>query len=123
MNSFNHYAYGSIGDWIYKVIGGIKPDENNPGFKHFCIAPEIGGDLEFANTNYESVYGTIGVNWKKSGDKVQLHITVPVNTTATVVLKQAKEVEKSDGLVFAEKVAGFAAEVGSGDYNITFIEK
>ncbi|MBE5910135.1 glycoside hydrolase family 78 protein [Pseudobutyrivibrio sp.] len=122
MNSFNHYAYGSIGDWIYKVIGGIKPDESNPGFKHFCIAPEIGGALEFANTNYESVYGTIGVNWKKSSDKVQLHITVPVNTTATVILKHAKEVENSDGLSFTVNAAGYIAEAGSGEYNITYIE-
>ena len=84
MNSFNHYAYGAIGDWLYKVIAGINPVENEPGFKKIIIKPAIGGDLTYASATYESLYGTISSAWKIENGKVVLEVKIPANTTAEV---------------------------------------
>ena len=55
MNSFNHYAYGAIGEWLYSRVAGIKLDENKPGYKHFFLAPHPGGELDFVNSSFESM--------------------------------------------------------------------
>ena len=120
MNSFNHYAYGSIGDWIYRVVGGIKPDESNPGFKHFVIAPEIGGGLDYAKTDYESIYGNIHVDWKNENGLVALNLTIPANTSATIFLKQANALKDCDGIAFEKSEIGYVSKVPSGTYHITY---
>ncbi len=120
MNSFNHYAYGSIGDWIYKVVGGIRPDKDNPGFKHFFIAPEIGGDLEYAKTNYESIYGEIKVDWDRKQNVINLEAVIPPNTTATILLKQAIRIKENDGITFEKCNLGYMANVNSGTYHISY---
>jgi alpha-L-rhamnosidase len=84
MNSFNHYAYGAIGQWLYEGIAGISPLE--PGYKKILIAPKPGEQLEHASAEYNSVYGIIASNWKKTDNKLQLDVTIPPNTTATIVL-------------------------------------
>jgi len=86
MNSFNHYAFGAVGEWLYSTIGGIAPIE--PGFKHFEIAPKPGGGLTWANTSYRSIHGMIRSEWKLDGNTFTLEIEVPVNTTATVMLPE-----------------------------------
>lgn len=86
MNSFNHYALGAIGEWMYKYILGIRPDESSPGYKHFFIQPVPGGSLRWAKGFYHSVAGTIGVNWEQTNGLFNLEVTIPVNTTATIYL-------------------------------------
>jgi len=98
MNSFNHYAYGSIGDWIYSTLGGIKAAA--PGYKKIQIAPQIHPQFTYVNCGYESVYGRIESNWETKDGRFTLHITIPANTTATVVLPD-----------------GRTEEIGSGQYN------
>ena len=61
MNSFNHYAYGAIGDWMYSVVAGIEIDEAQPGYKHIVIAPRPGGGLTYAKASVESVYGKVAI--------------------------------------------------------------
>ncbi|GAB2572632.1 glycoside hydrolase family 78 protein [Gracilibacillus alcaliphilus] len=90
MNSFNHYAYGAIGDWLYRKVAGIELDEEVPGFKQFMIKPHIGDGLDWVEAKLESVYGTIRSAWKKTDDSISLEVTVPSNTTATVVLLKTK---------------------------------
>ena len=84
MNSFNHYAYGAIGQWMYEGIAGISALE--PGYKRMRIAPTPGGPLEFASAEFESVFGQISSAWKLVDDGLEVGITVPPNTTAEVVI-------------------------------------
>lgn len=103
MNSFNHYAYGAIGEWLYTYIGGIKIDEENPGYKHFYLAPHPGGGLTNAKVEFETMYGKIKSDWKIEADNFIYEVEVPANTTATVILPNTKEVK----------------ELGSGKYSFT----
>jgi alpha-L-rhamnosidase len=86
MNSFNHYAIGAVGEWMYRNILGIQPDPASPGYKHFFIAPRPGGGLTYAKGMYHSIAGTIAVRWEKTDSKLFLDVDIPVNTTATVIL-------------------------------------
>lgn len=120
MNSFNHYAYGAIGEWIVRVAAGLEIDEKNPGYKHSVIYPRLGGGLNYLKAEYQSVYGTVRSHWEDKGDKVVLHVSVPVNTTADICLDEAKEVVESDGLSFTLSDGIMKAVAGSGEYTITF---
>lgn len=84
MNSFNHYAYGAVGDWMYRRIGGIEA--SSPGYQSIVVDPQIGGGLTQADTSFKSVYGTYRTAWQKSGSNYSLQVTVPANASATVVL-------------------------------------
>jgi alpha-L-rhamnosidase len=84
MNSFNHYAYGAIGQWMYERILGIYPME--PGFKKIRFAPLPGGPLTSAKGEYNSPYGIIKSEWKLENNNFTLNVTIPANTTAQVVL-------------------------------------
>lgn len=86
MNSFNHYAYGAIGDWMYAVIAGINMDESAPGFHRMIIAPHPGGRLTHAAGELETQYGRIRSAWSVNEGKISIDITVPPNTTAQIVL-------------------------------------
>lgn len=125
MNSFNHYAYGAIGDWMYRNIGAIS--NGSPGYKHSIIAPKPGGGLSFASGSYESVYGTIATDWKLDGKDFTLDVTIPENTTSTVVLPAGSAwaitegglpVADAEGVTVGESAVGSTSlEVGSGTYS------
>ncbi len=126
MNSFNHYAYGAVGDWMYRHIAGIQHDPDNPGYKHTIIHPRPGGDLTHAKGKYESVYGTIVSDWEQKDDTFRLNVTIPVNTTATVYVPADSEwavtesgdlAHEAEGVTFVGMEDGHAVyEVGSGSY-------
>jgi alpha-L-rhamnosidase len=84
MNSFNHYAYGAIGAWLYAHVAGIQAAE--PGYKKIRIAPQPGGGLTWAKATLNTLYGKISSDWKLEGDALSLTVTVPPNTTCEVVL-------------------------------------
>ncbi|WPR70151.1 family 78 glycoside hydrolase catalytic domain [Flavobacterium sp. NG2] len=84
MNSFNHYAYGAIGRWMYERIAGIKPIA--AGYKEIEIAPVLGGPLTAASASYDSPYGKINSSWKFENGNFNLEVTVPSNTTAKIVI-------------------------------------
>ncbi|WP_243350235.1 alpha-L-rhamnosidase [Parabacteroides sp. FAFU027] len=89
MNSFNHYSFGAVGDWMYSYSLGIARDENSPGFKHFILQPEPDptGKMTFAKGYYESMYGRIESSWQKTATGCEYCFVVPANTTATLKLK------------------------------------
>ena len=120
MNSFNHYAYGAIGEWMYRAMAGIEADENQPGFKHAIIYPRIGGGLKYTDASYHSVYGDVRVRWEAEGKQVNLIVQIPVNTTAQICLDQAGTVKEADGLDFVRTEEGMKVEAGSGTYRIVF---
>jgi alpha-L-rhamnosidase len=86
MNSFNHYAFGAIGEWMYSRVAGIDLDPDVPAYKRFLIQPEIGGGLTWVRASLDSVYGKIESRWKVSSGKLVLEVTVPSNVEAIVVV-------------------------------------
>lgn len=127
-NSWNHFMMGQIEEWFYRSLAGIVPDEDNPGFKHFFIQPEIVGDMTFVKSSYQSVYGLIVSEWEKNENNTAFKIEVPANTTATIVLpvdansrinvngKPIKEFKKNLKLDKTAKKPTFT--IGSGSYII-----
>ena len=129
MNSFNHYAYGAIGEWLYTYVAGIAIDPENPGYKHFFLNPHPGGGLNHANAELETLYGKISSSWKISGADFVYEITIPANTSALVTLPNAKLNEvKIDGtslldfktLIDEVKDNNITLKMGSGKYNISW---
>lgn len=126
MNSFNHYAYGAIGDWMYRVVAGIDLDSENPGYKHIHIKPQPGQGITFAEAKLESMFGEIKSAWVKNAEGMEININIPSNTTATVVLPDAKVQNVFEGekrLKEVESVGkpeqlenGARFELGSGEY-------
>lgn len=86
MNSFNHYAYGAIGAWLYGVVAGLQPDPDRPGYRHLIIAPRPGGGLTRARARQHTPYGIAESRWTLRGDRFELRVVVPPNATATVRL-------------------------------------
>jgi alpha-L-rhamnosidase len=86
MNSFNHYSFGAIGQWMMAYSIGIQRDE--PGFKKFILQPEpdLSGQMTWAKGYYDSPYGRINSSWKVDGKVLIYKATVPANTTATLYL-------------------------------------
>ncbi|RCW62459.1 family 78 glycoside hydrolase catalytic domain [Halanaerobium sp. ST460_2HS_T2] len=134
MNSFNHYAYGAIGDWLYQVVGGINTNEEEPGFKKIIIDPKPGGSLKSARVRHESMYGKIISEWKLIDNRMKMEIEVPPNTTAVVILPDAlvDTVRENDILLknnthniegiynYKDIDEGVELEVGSGKYCFDF---
>ena len=88
MNSFNHYAFGAIGDWLYQTVAGIDLDEARPGYKHVRIRPQPGGGLTWARGRLRSVHGVIESSWRIEGGRFNLNVMIPPNTTGTVTLPE-----------------------------------
>jgi len=84
MNSFNHYAYGAIGDWMYRVVAGLDTYDDAPGYKHIKIQPHIGGGLTNVSASLQTYYGKASSGWKLEGNKIIMDVEIPANTTATV---------------------------------------
>lgn len=97
MNSFNHYAYGAIGEWLYTYVAGIKLDEDKPGYKHFFLEPHPGGGLSNATAEFDSMYGKIKSAWKTEGGNFVYDVEIPANTTATVILPNSEKKELGSG--------------------------
>ncbi len=93
MNSFNHYAYGSVASWMYKVVAGINIDENAPGFNNVILRPITDSRLTFAEASVETAYGTVYSKWEIKDGKTVYEFEVP--NTATLILNgETKELSK-----------------------------
>ena len=126
MNSFNHYAYGAIGDWMYRNITGIDTEVDKPGYKGIIIKPSVGGGLTKASATLESNYGDIKSAWQKDGETLNMQTSIPANATATIYLMAPTEqsvTESGEALIEVEGIEILGQEgnylkirVGSGDY-------
>ena len=96
MNSLNHYAYGSVGDWMYRKVAGLSQLE--PGYKKFQVKPMFVKGIEECGTEFESVYGKIVTNTSCKNGKIHVHVEVPANTTAVIVLPEKEEHEVGSGV-------------------------
>ena len=112
-SSFNHYALGSVGEWMYQYIAGINIDPENPGYKHILLSPHPGGGLTHAEAELKTMYGKVKSAWKLEAGEMVYEVTVPANTTATITLPGAKAGEV---MMNGKLVAGTSVELGSGSY-------
>jgi len=129
MNSFNHYSLGSCGEWMFDTVAGIGLDSAQPGFKHIIIHPQPCGNLTEAQASYDSIQGKIATKWMLENGKFSLHVTIPVNTTAIVILPtmNVSSVKESGRKIKdCPDIRDATAEegppvflIGSGDYNFT----
>lgn len=118
MNSFNHYSLGSCGEWMYDSVAGIGLDEAYPGFKHIIIRPQSGGDLSWARASYDSPYGPIKTDWKTNGGKLNLAVTIPPNTSATIYVPGSNVTESGAPAASAAGVKVLAAEAGASIFEV-----
>jgi len=94
--SWNHPMQGGFTAWFYQGIGGIVPDPQNPGFKHFFLRPQLTENLEFTDVEFKSIHGLISSKWKNRNGKFQWEIKVPVNSSATIYFPAADISEISE---------------------------
>ncbi|MGC9353682.1 MAG: alpha-L-rhamnosidase C-terminal domain-containing protein, partial [Mariniphaga sp.] len=128
MNSFNHYAYGAIGEWLYNYVAGIQIDQENPGYKHFFLSPHPGGGLTHAKAVYKSMYGEIKSDWKIEGNKMIYDVSIPTNTSATITLPSASvnEVLRNDAPLksvsdnFQQNEGSVTLKLGPGEYRFSY---
>jgi len=121
MNSFNHYAYGAIGEWLYHHVAGIDIDPKNPGYKHIILAPHPGGGMTNVNAELLTLYGKVVSSWKFENEEFVYEVNIPANTSATVILPYAKaEQVKQDGMVvttgYVQNKNELQLILGSGKY-------
>ena len=111
MNSFNHYSFGAIEEWMFSYMLGIQPVESDPGYHSFVLAPRPGGNIRFVRGHYDTVYGRIESSWRwlDNDEGVEYEFVIPANTTARVQLPVSPS-------VFCEVVHGgrHAIETGEG---------
>ena len=130
--SQNHPMFGSVSEWFFKCLGGIKPDRSAVGFDSFEVVPYLAPELEWLDVSYESVRGRVACRWKRVGQRVEMEVEVPVNATAVVVLPTENEdsiLESGrlvklgsnfNGVAVADNRLGTGIEVGSGRYRFSF---
>jgi alpha-L-rhamnosidase len=120
MNSFNHYAFGSVGEWLYRTVGGI--DTDGPAYKHIIIRPQPDGKLTYARASYDSIHGQIESSWKLQGSQLTLDVSIPLNTDATIYVptSEPSSVVEASGTKPAKIDANYAVyKVGSGRYQFS----
>ena len=131
MNSFNHYAYGAIGEWMYRKVAGLDMDPAVPGFKRIRIEPSFGSTLlTHARAAHESMYGRIESGWRVDGNRIEVDAVVPANATADVELRGATAdgvaetgvpVREAAGVLAVEqREDGLRVTVGSGAYRFAY---
>ncbi|NLX05480.1 MAG: family 78 glycoside hydrolase catalytic domain [Phycisphaerae bacterium] len=106
MNSFSHWAFGSVGEWVWRELAGINPDESCPGYQHFVIRPRPCGDLRWVKARYDSIRGPIVCEWRIVDGRFELEVEVPANTTATVHVPATRPEAVTEGAGPAAKAEG-----------------
>ena len=95
MNSFAHYSFGAVYQWMVENIGGIRSD--GPAYKKIVIAPQLDSRLTWAETAYDSIRGRIESRWETQKGQLQVSVTIPANTTATVQLPAPSATDITEG--------------------------
>ena len=120
MNSYNHYAFGSVIAWVYRYAAGIDTTPESPGFKEIIIHPHLDARMTSARAEYESIYGKIVSDWKGTpAGPFSLSVTIPANTSARVFLPAIAGAQLSeDGSPVGARVenGSYVIELGSGSY-------
>jgi alpha-L-rhamnosidase len=133
MNSFNHYAYGAIGDWMYKNIAGINYVEESPGYKRIIIKPHLTDSLAFASASIKTYYGTVCSEWRKESGRLFFNVEVPANSNAVIfipaseidqVTENGKNIGNAADFKAAKTGDGYlSVNIGSGKYSFSIATK
>ena len=116
MNSFNHYAYGAVGAWLYSTVLGLGQQAGTAGFAAARLAPRPGGGLNWAEGWHETPLGRYALRWEKDAVKTNVTFSVPANAEAELVLEPGAQVIATDGIAFTNGTA----RVGSGTYTVQY---
>jgi alpha-L-rhamnosidase len=130
MNSFNHYAYGAVGAWMYETIGGIHIDPTSPGYQHVLIQVQPGGGITHASAVHESPYGRLSSDWTIDHGRLTLSVLIPANSSAMVrfpkvsiddVREHRARPRPGDGILgVRQEAADAVVEIGAGRYSFTY---
>jgi alpha-L-rhamnosidase len=129
MNSFNHYAYGAIGEWMYNYIAGISIDPKNPGYKHILFNPHVGGGLTHAKAEIKTLYGLAKSDWKVENKTMSYNVIIPANTIGTVTLSTTNikninvknnKGQSLDSSNLKQNGNTVSMNLGSGNYTFTY---
>ncbi|MFZ0733666.1 MAG: family 78 glycoside hydrolase catalytic domain [Candidatus Sulfotelmatobacter sp.] len=121
MNSYNHYAFGSVMAWVYRYAAGIDATAEAPGFKEIMIHPRLDSRLTSGRTEYDSVYGKIVSDWHGTpAGPFSLRVTIPANTSAKVFLPAitgSQIMEDGKSVTAARQDGEYVLQIGSGSYD------
>ncbi len=113
--SMNHIMFGEIGAWLYKAPGGIKPDENQPGFKHILLNPQVVEGLDYFEATHDGPYGKIKSAWKRIKYGIRYEISIPANSTATITLYMVRGIKTT---LNGRRIAEGFVQLPAGNYII-----
>ena len=123
--SRNHIMFGEIGAWYYKALGGMKPDQEKPGFKNVLLEPHFAKGLNSFQASHDGPYGKIQSGWKRSKNTVNYQVVIPANSTATLKLS-GKKISQNGKLVFTQTSKNtpnsFTVSLGAGTYEFIINE-
>jgi alpha-L-rhamnosidase len=120
MNSYNHYAYGAVADWIYRYAAGVDATALDAGFHTVVLHPVFDGRLGWLHFDYDAAYGAIHSDWKVTGTTAAWHVTIPANTTGWLSLNAGEAAKyKLEGVLLGEsKLAGAQTRGGVGGFEL-----
>jgi len=126
MNSFNHYLYGSVGEWLYESMAGLGFDPGDPGYRHVRFAPRPGGSIRSAQARHIGPYGPVSIEWTKDDRVFHCAVEVPANSRGTLVLSDVdlsslseggRPLSEASGIIGARQSEhGVEVEFGAGSY-------
>jgi alpha-L-rhamnosidase len=129
MNSFNHYAYGAVAEWLYRYAAGIDEDTDDPGFHRIILHPQFDSSLGELKATFDSPYGPITSGWKSEGNTVSWNVAIPANTqallyfppdTTSTVLEDGKPLQQNEDVRFILRdTVKTVYETGAGSYSFT----
>jgi alpha-L-rhamnosidase len=132
MNSFNHYAYGAVAEWLYRYAAGIDTSNDDAGFHRIVLHPQFSRELGEMNATYDSVYGPIHSEWKVVGETTIWSVDIPANSTAllqfpvgaqTKITENGKDIGADGTIKFVKTEASKSTyEIGSGSYSFFIVE-
>jgi alpha-L-rhamnosidase len=130
MNSFNHYAYGAVGSWMYQTIGGINIDPSAPGYAHFLIQVQPGGGFTHARAEHDSPYGAIRTDWILKDGRMVLNLAIPANSSAMLrvprthladVTESGRPIRAGNGIANARQETEDAVfDLAAGQYSFRY---
>jgi alpha-L-rhamnosidase len=121
MNSFNHYSLGSVGAWLYSSAAGIQLDESSPGYRHFFLQPQFTTHLTHVKASLNSPYGMISSHWHAEGDQMSYDVTIPPNTSASLILPVPSSSVLQSGKPLPTRDAAITElALSSGTYHFSF---
>ena len=112
-----HNCYNGIGAWFYQALGGIRPDENYPGYRRVIISPQVPAGITWAKTSKETPLGMVAVNWEIKAGTLHMELTIPPGCTALLELPENVDEYTVDGKPYGKTAS---REIKSGQYKISF---